>query len=116
MPATVTSVLSKSLSESDVRAQVETNFFGALWVTQAALPIMRGQRAGHIIQVSSHGGVTTFPIVGAYAATKWALEGISQTLAQEVSGFGINVTLVEPGPYATDWAGPSARMSAPHPA
>jgi NAD(P)-dependent dehydrogenase (short-subunit alcohol dehydrogenase family) len=106
----------EELSESDVRTQLETNFFGALWLTQAALPIMREQGAGHIIQVSSYGGVTTFPIVGAYAASKWALEGLSQTLAQEVSGFGINVTLLEPGPYATDWAGSSARASAALPA
>jgi NAD(P)-dependent dehydrogenase (short-subunit alcohol dehydrogenase family) len=101
----------EELSEDDVRSQLETNFFGALWVTQAALPIMRGQHSGHIIQVSSIGGITAFPTVGAYHASKWALEGFSQALSQEVAQFGIKVTLIEPGGYATDWAGPSARHS-----
>jgi NAD(P)-dependent dehydrogenase (short-subunit alcohol dehydrogenase family) len=106
----------EELSEDDVRAQLETNFFGALWVTQAALPIMRAQRSGHIIQVSSIGGISAFPTVGAYHASKWALEGFSQALSHEVAGFGIKVTLVEPGGYSTDWAGPSARHSAEIPA
>jgi NAD(P)-dependent dehydrogenase (short-subunit alcohol dehydrogenase family) len=103
----------EELSEDDVRAQMETNFFGALWVTQAALPIMREQGSGHIIQVSSIGGISAFPIVGAYHASKWALEGLSQSLAQEVAPFGIQVTLIEPGGFSTDWAGPSAKHSAP---
>jgi NAD(P)-dependent dehydrogenase (short-subunit alcohol dehydrogenase family) len=106
----------EELSEDDVRSQLETNFFGALWVTQAALPIMRAQRSGHIIQVSSIGGVTAFPTVGAYHASKWALEGFSQALSQEVADFGIKVTLIEPGGYATDWAGPSATHSRENPA
>jgi NAD(P)-dependent dehydrogenase (short-subunit alcohol dehydrogenase family) len=67
----------EELSEADVRDQLETNFFGALWVTQAALPILREQGSGHIIQVSSIGGISAFPIVGAYHASKWALEGLS---------------------------------------
>jgi NAD(P)-dependent dehydrogenase (short-subunit alcohol dehydrogenase family) len=99
----------EELSESEVRAQVETNLFGALWVTQAALPFLRAQRSGHILQVSSIGGISAFPSVGAYHASKWALEGISQSLAQEVADFGIKVTLVEPGGYATDWGGSSAK-------
>jgi NAD(P)-dependent dehydrogenase (short-subunit alcohol dehydrogenase family) len=103
----------EELSEDDVRAQMETNFFGALWVTQAALPIMREQGSGHIIQVSSIGGISAFPIVGAYHASKWALEGLSQSLAQEVAPFGIQVTLIEPGGFSTDWAGPSAKHSEP---
>ena len=106
----------EELTEDDVRAQMETNFFGALWVTQAALPIMRAQGSGHIIQVSSIGGISAFPTVGAYHASKWALEGISQSLAQEVAGFGINVTLIEPGGYSTDWSGPSATHSQENPA
>ena len=106
----------EELSEDDVRSQLETNSFGALWVTQAALPIMRAQRSGHIIQVSSIGGVTAFPTVGAYHASKWALEGFSQALSQEVADFGIKVTLIEPGGYATDWAGPSATHSRENPA
>jgi NAD(P)-dependent dehydrogenase (short-subunit alcohol dehydrogenase family) len=103
----------EELSEADVRNQLETNFFGALWVTQAALPIMREQGSGHIIQVSSIGGISAFPIVGAYHASKWALEGLSQSLAQEVAPFGITVTLIEPGGFSTDWAGPSAKHSEP---
>ncbi len=106
----------EELSESDVRAQMETNLFGALWVTQAALPIMREQGSGHIIQVSSIGGISAFPTVGAYHASKWALEGFSQSLAQEVAGFGIDLTLIEPGGYATDWSGPSAKHSEESPA
>lgn len=88
----------EELTESDIRDQLETNFFGALWVTQAALPIMRAQRAGHILQVTSEGGVRASPGIGASHASKWALEGLSQSLAQEVEAFGIHVTNVEPGP------------------
>ena len=87
----------EELSEADVRAQIETNLFGALWVTQAALPILREQKSGHILAVSSIGGVATFPTVGMYHASKWALEGLMDTLSQEVAAFGIKVTLIEPG-------------------
>jgi NAD(P)-dependent dehydrogenase (short-subunit alcohol dehydrogenase family) len=99
----------EEVSEADARAQIETNLFGALWVTQAVLPQMRAQGSGHIIQVSSIGGVNAFPTTGLYHASKWGLEGFSQSLAQEVAAFGIKVTIVEPGGYATDWSGPSAR-------
>lgn len=95
-------------SESEARAQIETNLFGALWVLQAALPQLRRQRSGHILSVSSIGGVVAFPTLGVYHATKWALEALSETLAQEVADFGIKVTLIEPGAYATDWARGSA--------
>lgn len=91
----------EELSESEVRAQMDTNFFGALWVTQAALPYLRAQGGGHIIQVSSIGGITAFPNLGGYHASKWALEGMTQSLAAEVAGFGIHVTLIEPGGFAT---------------
>ncbi|MDI6626653.1 MAG: SDR family oxidoreductase [Rhodococcus sp. (in: high G+C Gram-positive bacteria)] len=101
----------EELSEEDARAQIETNVFGALWVTQAALPFMRAQGSGHILQVSSIGGISAFPNVGAYHASKWALEGFSQALAQEVEDFGIHVTLIEPGGFSTDWSGPSAKKS-----
>src|SRR3954451_4868059 len=101
----------EELSESEVRGQIETNLFGALWVTQAALPFLRGQGSGHFLQVSSIGGVSAFPSVGIYHASKWALEGISQALAQEVAQFGIKVTLIEPGGFATDWAGSSSSTS-----
>lgn len=103
----------EELTEEEVRAQLETNVFGALWVTQAALPILREQGSGHIIQVSSIGGISAFPSIGAYHASKWALEGFSQSLAGEVADFGIHVTLVEPGGYSTDWSGPSASRSEP---
>jgi NAD(P)-dependent dehydrogenase (short-subunit alcohol dehydrogenase family) len=103
----------EEVSEAEARAQLETNLFGALWVTQAALPIMRAQRSGHIIQVSSIGGVNAFPTVGLYHASKWALEGFSQSLALEVASFGIKVTLVEPGGYATDWGGASSQRATP---
>lgn len=103
----------EELSEDEARAQIETNLFGALWVTQAALPILRAQGSGHLLQVSSIGGVSAFPSVGIYHASKWALEGISQALAQEVAGFGIKVTLIEPGGYSTDWGGSSAKHATP---
>jgi NAD(P)-dependent dehydrogenase (short-subunit alcohol dehydrogenase family) len=103
----------EEVSEQEARAQIETNLFGALWVTQAALPIMRAQGSGHIIQVSSIGGVNAFPTVGLYHASKWGLEGFSQALAAEVAAFGIKVTLVEPGGYATDWGGASAARAKP---
>ncbi|MGF7233971.1 MAG: SDR family NAD(P)-dependent oxidoreductase, partial [Frankia sp.] len=79
-------------------------------------PFLRAQGSGHIIQVSSIGGISAFPNVGIYNASKWALEGVSQALAQEVAGFGIKVTLVEPGGYATDWDGSSARHATANPA
>lgn len=101
--------LIEELSEEEVRAQFETNVYGALWITQAALPYLREQRSGHIIQVSSIGGITAFPNIGIYNASKWALEGFSQALAQEVSHFNIFVTLVEPGGFSTDWGGASAK-------
>jgi NAD(P)-dependent dehydrogenase (short-subunit alcohol dehydrogenase family) len=106
----------EELSEAEIRAQIETNLFGALWVTQAALPILRGQGSGHILQVSSIGGISAFPNTGVYHASKWALEGISQSLALEVAPYGIKVTVIEPGGFATDWGGSSARHAAPQPA
>ncbi|MCV7154318.1 SDR family oxidoreductase [Mycolicibacterium pyrenivorans] len=105
----------EELSEAEARAQIETNVFGALWITQAALPYLRAQRSGHIVQVSSIGGITAFQNVGIYHASKWALEGFSQALAQEVESFGIHVTLIEPGGFSTDWAGPSSKRATPLP-
>lgn len=101
----------EELSEKDARDQIETNVFGALWITQAALPYLRERQAGHILQVSSIGGISAFVNLGIYHASKWALEGFSQALAQEVAPFGIHVTLIEPGGFSTDWAGPSAKRS-----
>lgn len=104
----------EEVSEEQARAQIETNVFGALWVTQAVLPTLRAQGAGHIIQISSIGGVNAFPSLGIYHASKWALEGFSQSLSQEVAGFGIKVTMVEPGGFGTDWGGPSAVHAEPN--
>lgn len=103
----------EELSEADFRDQMETNVFGAMWVTQAALPYLREQKSGHILQVSSIGGISAFAGIGAYHASKWALEGFSQALAQEVADFGIHVTLIEPGGFSTDWGGPSAKHAEP---
>lgn len=101
----------EELSEAEARAQFDTNVFGALWVSQAALAHMRVQGSGHVIQVSSMGGISAFPNVGIYNSSKWALEGLSDSLAQEVASFGIFVTLVEPAGYSTDWSGSSAIRS-----
>jgi NAD(P)-dependent dehydrogenase (short-subunit alcohol dehydrogenase family) len=106
----------EEVSEEEARAQFDTNLFGALWITQAALPIMREQGSGHILQVSSVGGIVALPNVGIYNASKWALEAFSQSLAREVAQFGIKVTIIEPAGYATDWGGSSARHAAPNPA
>ena len=103
----------EELSEQEARDQIETNLFGALWVTQAALPLLREQGSGHFLQVSSIGGISAFPGIGMYHASKWALEGISQALAAEVKDFGIHVTLIEPGGFSTDWGGSSARHAEP---
>jgi NAD(P)-dependent dehydrogenase (short-subunit alcohol dehydrogenase family) len=102
-------------TEAEARAQMETNFFGALWITQAAIPLLREQGAGHIVQVSSIGGVTAFPGLGLYNASKWGLEAFTEALAAEVAPFGIKATLIEPSGFDTDWAGSSARRSEPNP-
>jgi NAD(P)-dependent dehydrogenase (short-subunit alcohol dehydrogenase family) len=103
----------EEVTEDELRAQLETNVLGAFWVSQAVLPYMRGQGGGHILQVSSIGGISAFMSTGAYHASKWALEGFSQSLSQEVAGFGIKVTLIEPAGYSTDWSGSSAVRSEP---
>lgn len=100
----------EEVTEEEAREQLETNLFGPLWITQAALPIMREDGGGRILQVSSVGGVCAFPSLGLYHASKWALEGMSEALAQEVADFGVAVTVIEPGPFSTDW-GASARFS-----
>ena len=105
----------EEVTEEQARDQIETNLFGALWVTKAVLPILREQGSGHIIQVSTIGGVNAFPGIGLYHASKWGLEGFSQALAAEVAGFGIKVTLVEPAGFSTDWRGPSAVVADPMP-
>ncbi|KYF80011.1 short-chain dehydrogenase [Sorangium cellulosum] len=106
----------EELTEAEARAQLETNVFGALWVTQAVLPHMRARRSGHIVQVSSVGGVGSMPTFGLYNASKWALEGFSEALAAEVAPFGVRVTIAELGGFATDWAWRSMRFATPLPA
>ncbi|MEO3805350.1 SDR family NAD(P)-dependent oxidoreductase [Nonomuraea sp. B1E8] len=91
----------EELTEQHLRDQLETNLFGALWVVQAALPYLREQGSGHIIQLSSAAGLMAMPLSGAYSASKWALEALNESLAQEVAEFGIKVTVVEPGGFAT---------------
>lgn len=98
----------EELEDQQLRDQLEVNLFGVLNVVQAVLPTLREQGAGHIVQISTVGGILAFPGLGGYHASKWALEGLTESLAQEVAGFGIAVTLVEPGAFATDWAGSSA--------
>jgi NAD(P)-dependent dehydrogenase (short-subunit alcohol dehydrogenase family) len=105
----------EELTAEELRNQLEVNLFGTVWVTQAALPFLRNQGSGHIVQISSIGGVVSFPHLSAYHASKWALEGMTESLAIEVKRFGIKTTLVEPGAFDTDSEGSSARHSVPMP-
>ncbi|SEO64677.1 SDR family oxidoreductase [Amycolatopsis saalfeldensis] len=106
----------EEVTAEQARAQVDVNLFGPLWVTQAALPYLREQKSGHLVQVSSIAGVLALPGLGLYHASKFGLEGFTSSLAAEVEGFGVHVTLVEPAGYATDWAGPSAVQAERSPA
>ncbi|MBE7680160.1 SDR family NAD(P)-dependent oxidoreductase [Paenibacillus sp. P13VS] len=92
--------------ESDVRELFDTNYFGTLHVIQAALPLLRLQGSGHILGVSSAMGIVAAPLIGFYCASKWAVEALHDSLAQEVKSFGIKVTLLEPGAFATDFGSP----------
>ena len=91
--------------ENELRAQMETNFFGAVSVTRALLPLFRQQQSGAIVNISSLGGQLSYPGFGAYSASKFALEGISEALAAELAPLGIKVMIVEPGQFKTDLAG-----------
>lgn len=95
----------------DFRAEIETNLFGTIIVTKAAIPVMRQQGAGHIIQFSSMGGRIGPIGRGPYAAAKWGVEGFSEVLAKEVGPFGVKVTIIEPGGFRTDFAGASTAIS-----
>jgi NAD(P)-dependent dehydrogenase (short-subunit alcohol dehydrogenase family) len=97
----------EDFTEEDFRAQIETNLWGVITMTRAALPVLREQRIGHIIQISSIGGRDTAPGVGPYQTAKWAVEGFSGVLQKEVGPLGIHVTVIEPGGFRTDWAGSS---------
>jgi len=98
--------------DEEVRAMFETNVFGLVDITKAVLPVMREQRSGLIVNVSSIGGLASFAATGYYHATKYAVEGLSETLAAEVKPLGIDVLIVEPGPFRTNWAGASMKQSA----
>jgi NAD(P)-dependent dehydrogenase (short-subunit alcohol dehydrogenase family) len=95
--------------DADIRAMFETNFFGLAALTRAVLPLMRAQKAGAIVNVSSVGGVIGNPGSAYYAATKFAVEGLSEALSKEVGPLGIKVMIVEPGPFRTDWGGRSLK-------
>lgn len=100
-------------SEAEVRAVFDTNYFGTLRVIKAALPLLRAQGSGHIVGVSSSLGLIGVPLIGFYSTTKWAVEALHDGLAQEVKGFGIKVTLIEPGAYATDFGSNASLKTAP---
>lgn len=103
----------EEIGEEDARAIIDTDLLGALWVTQAALPHLREQGSGHVVQISTVGGVGTMPAFGLYNAAKWGLEAFSEALASEVRDFGIRVTIAELDGFATDWAGASLRFADP---
>jgi NAD(P)-dependent dehydrogenase (short-subunit alcohol dehydrogenase family) len=100
-------------TEEDWRAQLETNLWGVINVTRAALPILRKQRSGHVVQISSTGGRTGVAGLGPYQTAKWAVEGFSEVLSREVAPLGIKVTLIEPGGFRTDWGGSSMSSTEP---
>ena len=95
-------------NDAEVRRMFEVNVFGLAQMTQAVLPGMRAQRGGHIVNISSIGGIRAFPAVGFYNATKFAVVGLSESLSLEVEPLGIKITIVEPSGFRTDWAGRSA--------
>jgi NAD(P)-dependent dehydrogenase (short-subunit alcohol dehydrogenase family) len=97
--------------DAGIRAQFETNVHGVIALMQAVLPGMRRRGKGHVVNISSIGGLTTFPNVGYYHASKYALEGLSETLAKEMAPFGIGVTVVEPGAFRTEFRGRSMQQS-----
>jgi NAD(P)-dependent dehydrogenase (short-subunit alcohol dehydrogenase family) len=95
-------------SEDDFRAQIDTNFYGVVNVTRAALPVLRQQRAGHIIQISSVGGRVGIAGLSAYQAAKWAVGGFTEVIRQELAPFGVHVTALEPGGMKTEWGNEAA--------
>jgi NAD(P)-dependent dehydrogenase (short-subunit alcohol dehydrogenase family) len=97
--------------DAEVRALFDANVFGLVEVTKAVLPGMRARRSGHVVNVSSLGGLAGFGATGYYHATKFAVEGLSESLAAEVAPLGIGVTIVEPGAFRTNWSGPSMKQS-----
>jgi NAD(P)-dependent dehydrogenase (short-subunit alcohol dehydrogenase family) len=101
----------ETMDPDDFRAQIETNFFGLVNVTRAALPLFHRQRSGHFIQFATIGARAGTPGLAAYQSAKWAVEGFSEVLAKEVSSFGVKVTIIEPGGFRTDWGGSSMEIA-----
>ncbi|GAA0314748.1 SDR family oxidoreductase [Actinoallomurus spadix] len=99
---TMSSGMVEEFTETEARAQLDVNLFGAMWVCQAVLPHLRARRSGHIVQISSIAALGGFPSTGMYSASKFALEGMSEALAMEIAPFGVKLTMVQPGGYWTD--------------
>lgn len=102
--------------ESAARHQIEVNVFGAMWLLQAIAPVLRAQGSGHVLLTSSFGGLMSFPTASVYGASKYAVEGLGESFAMEMTNFGVKVTLIEPATYATDFMGGSVEMTDPNPA
>jgi NAD(P)-dependent dehydrogenase (short-subunit alcohol dehydrogenase family) len=103
----------EEMSAEEFKGQIDTNFWGVVHVTRAVLPILRQQGAGHLIQITSTGGRMTVPGLSGYHAAKFAVEGFSEALAQEIKPLGLKLTIVEPGGFRTDWAGASMSYASP---
>ncbi len=103
-------------SEAEVRAIVETDMLGPLWLSQTAVPLMRARGSGRIVQISTVGGVGVMPLLGLYNAAKWGFEAFSEALAAEVRAFGVRVSIIQPGALDTDWAGSNMRFAEALPA
>jgi NAD(P)-dependent dehydrogenase (short-subunit alcohol dehydrogenase family) len=104
----------EELGDEQITRNFDTNFFGALEVIRAALPILRGQRSGHIVNISAAAVIANYAGFSIYGATKWALEGVSEALAAELKPLGIKVTIVQPGPFRTDFIGRSLQRAQNH--
>jgi NAD(P)-dependent dehydrogenase (short-subunit alcohol dehydrogenase family) len=103
----------EEMTPEEFRGQIDTNFWGVVHVTRAVLPVLRQQGSGHIIQITSIGGRSAFPGISGYHAAKFAVEGFSESVAQEIKPLGLNLTLIEPGGFRTDWAGASMAYAKP---
>ena len=103
----------EEVSDAQIKSQIDTNLIGSMQVIRAALPFLRAQKGGRIIQLASMGGQITFPLMSVYHATKWAIEGFIESVAQEVAPFGIDFTIVEPGVARTNFGGGSMVAAAP---
>jgi NAD(P)-dependent dehydrogenase (short-subunit alcohol dehydrogenase family) len=105
----------EEVRECEARDLLDTDLLGPLWLSQAAVPVMRSQGQGHVVQISTVGAVGTMPTLGLYNAAKWALEGWTEAMAAEVAPFGVRTTIVQPGAIDTDWATGSMRFATPSP-